>query len=330
MASEVVASQEPGNTKLALDVQCVKGKTLKARRFQLTLNQIDKWDELKLWLEHYKSLNYGIACQEVAPTTGHIHIHCFIQFSNTIAMNLSKLCGAHIEPCRGSTKSNIDYIQKDGDIIWEVGEAPHQGTQYTVADLKKANIDELPWQMYNTATRVQQATANKIHKENRYIKTPDVQWHFGGTGSGKSYYAKNNDYRSITYDGSKYEDWEDDRKIQFEEFRGNVPWSDLLKITDKYHNTDKLRILYGHKYIDFDAIYIASSKPPWEVYPNREKNDDIKQLMRRLKWIVYEHRQYDGEFEYRLWRYNLEDDEPCIIQEWEPWVVECTIPNYDI
>ena len=52
--------------------------------------------------------------------------------------------------------------------------------------------------------------------------------------------------------------------------------------------------------------------------------------MRRMKWVVYEHRWYDGEFEYRLWRYNLEDDEPIVIQDWEPWIVECTIPNYDI
>lgn len=304
---------------------------MSAKNWQITLNQVDKWEDLKAYLMSRKMLNYAVACHEIAPSTGHEHIHCYCQFSSCAILAKSKTQGAHIEKCKGTPQQNVEYIKKDGDVIWEYGSIRMTGNP-TAREIKKMTedqLEDLAWNQYIGAKKIRAEHDIQMHKENPYIKTPDVQWHFGGTGSGKSYYAKNNNYTSITYDGSKYEDWEDARKIQFEEFRGNIPWSELLKITDKYHNTDKLRILYGHKYIDFDAIYIASSKPPWEVYPNREKNDDIKQLMRRMKWVVYEHRWYDGEFEYRLWRYNLEDDEPCVIQDWEPWIVECTIPNYD-
>lgn len=291
MASEVLASQEPGNTKLALDVSIVKGKTLKARRFQLTLNQVDKWDELKLWLEHYKSLNYGIACQEVAPTTGHVHIHCFVQFSNTIAMNLSKLCGAHIEPCRGSTKSNIDYIQKDGDIIWEVGEAPHQGTQYTVGDLKNAKIDELPWQMYNTATRVQQATANKV-KVGQWRKKVHTYYLYGASDVHKS------DLAEALVEHFGYDEFEDVKHIKdfwhgiatatgaaiYDDFRHkHMDPSEFINFTDyRLHNMNMKNGSIKNRY----SLIIITTIQDWDTLYAGAKEEDREQFRKRC--IPYE------------------------------------------
>lgn len=70
-------------------------------------------------MQHYKSLSYAIACLELAPSTGHQHIHIYIHFNNAIKLDPTKLLGAHLEVCKGSPKQNIDYIKKDGNIIWE-------------------------------------------------------------------------------------------------------------------------------------------------------------------------------------------------------------------
>ena len=51
--------------------------------------------------------------------------------------------GAHIEICRGSPKQNIAYVKKNGNIVYEYGEEPHQG-QLTVGDLKNMTRDEVP------------------------------------------------------------------------------------------------------------------------------------------------------------------------------------------
>ena len=99
----------------------------KARRFQLTLNQIEKWPELLEYLKSLKTLGYLLACKEIAPETGHEHIHCYVQFESPITLSLKKTQGAHIESCIGTPQANIDYIKKDGNIICELGNFKKQG-----------------------------------------------------------------------------------------------------------------------------------------------------------------------------------------------------------
>lgn len=123
------ASEPTGNTK--------------ARRFQLTLNQVSRWEELKSYLMSYKSFRYIVASHEIAPETGHEHIHVYVCYDNTLKMNLKKTCGAHIEVCRGNHQQNVDYIKKDGDVILEEGDPPHQGKKLTASDLRNMSVNEV-------------------------------------------------------------------------------------------------------------------------------------------------------------------------------------------
>ena len=68
--------------------------------------------------------------------------------------------------------------------------------------------------------------------------------------------------------------------------RGQIPFTELLKITDDYHNYYKVNIKGGFKYVDVDEVYITSPKTPNECYPNQTKNDSIEQLTRRIDKIV--------------------------------------------
>ena len=116
MTAEVMTAQATGNTNTSA--------CLKARSFQLTLNEVDKYNNVLNYLNSLKSVDYIISCREIAPTTGHKHIHIYIHCKTTLRLSLKKCCGAHVEICRGSPKQNIDYIRKDGQIIDEIGDEP--------------------------------------------------------------------------------------------------------------------------------------------------------------------------------------------------------------
>ena len=80
-------------------------KFYKGRNFQLTLNEPEKWNDLRLYVTGLSAMQYIIACKEKAPSTGHEHIHCYVQFKNPTKLVVSKLQGAHVEKCKGSLSS---------------------------------------------------------------------------------------------------------------------------------------------------------------------------------------------------------------------------------
>ena len=128
-----MTSIAPGNTK--------PGAALKARAYQFTLNQPEVYDKLKDILTGLKTMDYLISCREIAPSTGHVHMHVYAHVSQQYRLSQKiRDLGVHIEICRGSPKQNIAYIRKEGDIIDEIGEEPHQGAR-TVKDLKETSID---------------------------------------------------------------------------------------------------------------------------------------------------------------------------------------------
>lgn len=281
---------------------------------------------------------YTIWCSDTTKD-GKLHYHQFVYLKNAktfSAMKKLQDTTTHIEV---GSNDYINYITQNKNgrkfDICEHGEPPHQGKTLTGEQVKKMTPGEIAYHdplHIGAYLKAKSVMEMEEAEKNVYLKSPDVQWHFGSTHSGKSYGAQNSGFKELICDGQKYEDWGSARKLHIEEERGIIPWSDMLKITDRIHNYNKLRILYGHKIIDLDAIWISVSKSPWDTYQKRDENDDIKQLMRRLKWVAYEHMWIEetNEYYYRTWRYGLEDDEPCIIEDWKPYIVERTIPDYDL
>lgn len=154
-----------------------KKTSKKARSFQLTLNEVELWDDLLGYLKGLKSLNYCIACQEKAPTTGHKHIHVYCQFVSPIALSMKKLAGAHIEACHGSPEQNIEYIKKSkdpekrGDIIFEYG-SPRLCYVPSIKEAKtmdKDCLEGLNLNYYNIVNKIQ-TEQNKYIDPNQYYK----------------------------------------------------------------------------------------------------------------------------------------------------------------
>lgn len=96
MATVEMATDASGNTSTS-----ARG-VAKARNWQLTQNKVERYDETVEYLKGLKSLNYLISCKEIAPTTGHEHIHIYCQFNKPIKLSVNKCQGAHIEACKGT------------------------------------------------------------------------------------------------------------------------------------------------------------------------------------------------------------------------------------
>lgn len=53
-------------------IYSIMSNRVRARRFQLTINEVEKYEELKSYLKSFNSFRYIISCKETAPETGHV------------------------------------------------------------------------------------------------------------------------------------------------------------------------------------------------------------------------------------------------------------------
>lgn len=286
MTTEVTTTEVPGNTTTGTP-------TFQARAFQFTLNEICFYDDFIEQLRKLKTCDYCISCQEVAPTTGHEHIHIYAHFSKPYKLSKKLLqYGAHVEKCKGSPKQNINYIRKDGNVLDEWGEVPHQGAR-SVAELRELSIDEVQPQYYRIkkeidedAIRVEQFDNMLNEIRNDSLKAPEIIYLSGDTGNGKTYnalkmaterYANedismlqiNNNFCTFTRKYAKC--------LIIPEFRpSQMHASEFLQLTDKYGYDANVK--GGFVHIRPEMIIICSILPPTEIYQG-EKN---KQFLRRI------------------------------------------------
>lgn len=96
------------------------------RKWQLTENNptYTKREAVERLASIAKTI-YCLGCSEIGES-GTSHVHAFVVFKNAIELgSLKKVFPrAHFEVCRGSSKSNVDYIKKADPEPFEVGELP--------------------------------------------------------------------------------------------------------------------------------------------------------------------------------------------------------------
>lgn len=262
---------------------------LNARAFQFTLNEINKYEALKTIITNLKSNDYFISCLEQAPTTGHEHIHIYAHFTTPYKISKRILdIGAHIEVCKGSPKQNIEYIRKDGNIIDEIGEAPHQGTIYTVKDLKEANIEDIPAHLYNIKKSID---STKPLKTSEWMKTVKVYYISGPSGIGKSTKAydlliENNieEFDEINYENGFYIGATGKAKACiFDDFRDSrMKPDEFIRFIDYRRHT--MNIKGGQLINNYELIIITSIKSLDEIYRN-VKEEQREQWIRRIEHI---------------------------------------------
>lgn len=262
----------------------------KARAWQITLNQVVHYDEIKNYICNLKSMRYFLSAKELAPSTGHEHIHIYCNFTNAIKLSHKKTFNAHLEMCRGTPQQNIKYIKKDGDILDEIGEPPVQGG-YRVKDLKEMDSpDELPAILHNTWKRIHNEP--KKVKVSEWHKEIEVVYITGPSGIGKSLKAKEimtekgiEEFEEIKFDKSGFFHGIIDGKgcAVYDDFRdSDMKANEFINLID--YNVHNLNIKGGSIKNNYNLLIITSIKHPEELYLNMPEEARI-QWMRRIKVI---------------------------------------------
>lgn len=289
MTPEVVTPEVPGNTKAGTT------GAIKARAFQFTLNQVGKYYELLEDLTNLKTMDYLISCEEEAPTTGHKHIHIYAHFRDKYRLSKKIMShGAHIEICKGSPKQNIEYIRKDGKILDEIGEVPHQGAR-TVKELKEIdNPDELNWNEYNTWKKLKSEEANEIKITDWYKPDIKVTYIWGDSGVGKSKYAKDkcieegiDTVNVVKHNGDFWIGVGNAKCAIYDDFRpSDMKPSEFINFID--YNKHTLNIKGGSRQNEYTRIFITSVIDPQYMYSGMVSDEPRKQWMRRMEIIHLE------------------------------------------
>lgn len=248
------------------------------------------------WNEEYpkelpKNATYLCTCEDTTKE-GKWHGHAFVYFKNPVTMKaIKKLFGneAHVEkPLKNS--DCINYVlnkEKRKFNFQEFGKKPMDNGIHRMEEVLELNsVTEVMEKMPDTYVRFKNGIKDIMNlkkSKNRYFKAPKVYWTYGPTGTGKTRPAFEAGAVNVTYDNGFFSDWGDARIISIEEMRGQIPYSELLKLLDGYHNYYSVNIKGGSKFIDLDEIYITSPLHPEECYPRQNcKKDSIEQLLRRI------------------------------------------------
>lgn len=257
--------------------------------FLLTLNQVDKFVELKNYLKTLHSFQYAIAGKEKAPTTGHIHIHIFIQFSKPIRLSIKKLNGCHVDKCFGSTEQNVVYVKKGGDIIWEEGELRNKGF-LTIAQIKNMSEKEregLPAIYYNIAEKLLAKDSCNLRPSDSF-KTVKVYYISGRSGIGKTRYAHyligNETYNVVKFVNGFWMGFSNQSRIAlYDDWRDtHMDASEFLHFID--YNKQVMNVKGGFMLNNYTVIIITSILRLKDIYQDASL-EDREQWTRRVEEI---------------------------------------------
>lgn len=271
-----------------------KTNTKSAKGFQLTINAIDTAGDVLNYLRGLHP-NYLLAGREKAPTTGHVHMHVYVQFQNNRRLSLKKLLGAHVEKCLGSPEQNIKYIKKpDTEIIAEEG-APRLNYVPSIKEAQEMDSEKLGGlnlNFYNIAKKIE-AEKKKYISPEEYYKTMEVFWIWGESGAGKTRWAIGDmkkagvtRFNEVKYDGSFWHGvTEDCECCLYDDFRDNhMKPTELINFID--YNRHIMNVKGGSVRNNYTRIYITSLQSPESIY-SKTPEESKKQWLRRIKEIIH-------------------------------------------
>lgn len=287
---------------------------------------------ISLWENSGKDRKAGIAVCVTLDGCYHCHIACYGN-TTTLKKVSDVLYQSHIEPQLGGKEQLKAYILKEGkysekgeQILYSKGLEvieEKQGSRSDLDEIEKLLEDGYtPEQIFDESFRYRKyekmIKAHYLHK--RIKDTPLVkdmwnEYHFGSSGSGKTYtYIRLsnqykideiylcNDYANSSSSGGGFDFYSNNpaKIIVLDEFRGNIPFSNLLSMLDVYSRNQQ-HARYQNVYNLWLSVIICSIYPPEEVYKfmvddAQRSVDSIKQLIRRLNIIVYHWKDREGHY----------------------------------
>lgn len=259
-----------------------------------------------------KKVRYMLYAPEVCPTSNRKHWQGYVYFKDKQslknAQKIIKCPKQHLEPEQAdSVEAQIGYIvgpyEKEDKVKpynpdhKEYGVKPEQGKRSDLNMIKddllngETNMDMIiqdnPILYHQYGRTLEKIEDLKMSREFRKEMTT-AEWICGPTGVGKSHYAFK-DFSPDTHyvlpnDNGWWDQYKQQDTVIINDFRGHIPYNELLQMIDKWPYNVKRR---GRPPLPFTSkhVIITSSLCPEEVYKNRDKEDAIEQLLRRVKVI---------------------------------------------
>ena len=279
----------------------------------------------------------------------HAHMACY---GNTTTLhNVAKiLYDSHTEPQVGRKEQLKAYILKEGKyeeknekILYSEGLdciQDNQGKRTDLDEIEEMLNDGLtPRQIFQQSIRYQKydrmiytAFLNKRIKDTPLVKEMHNEFHFGKSGTGKTHvyiqkceeFSEEEVYLCNDYSNGGFDFYSENpaKVIVLDEFRGGIPYSQLLSMLDVYSRVQQ-HCRYKNTYALWTQVLICTVLAPEEVYhnmvDNNKNSDTFEQMMRRLDVIVY-HYKWKGEyktFELLPSEYNGKDDMIDRAMKWQ-------------
>jgi len=244
---------------------------------------------------HKDWMSYLIYGRETCPTTQRKHWQCHFITKRKMQLKavIKKQYPHHIEISKDPDASRT-YCQKEGD--WkEAGEWSGQGQrndlQPIVAQVMsgEVNIDDLLLSapmIYHQYGRTLEKVADLRLKKQKRDFVPSCHWLYGPTGVGKTRSVVSEEKSLYFFPYEKngwWDNYEGQEAILFDDFRGQLPLNEILRICDRYDYSVPRR---GRAPVPLMAkrIYFTSCKRPEDVF---KENESIDQLLRRLAEVKF-------------------------------------------
>lgn len=278
-----------------------------------------------LQFKDWPGVSYFVSGLEKCPETGRMHQQYYVEFKSpklfsTIKKKFPKL---HFEARKGTAKDASNYCKKGEQSHAEWEEFKEKGPNWGLnADFiehgtmsqqgKRGDLKALCDLVRTGAKTLDDILCEDpmaIHQYGRTLKLCEdyyfrsvkrtemttCTWYVGPTGAGKSHkaYTEHPDAYDYPYD----DDWCDGYRAQdtmiINDFRGQIPYSKLLRYIDKWPMTVRVRNSQPRPFVS-KHIVITSCKTPEQCYFNLASCDSIDQLLRRVTVVNLKKRKRSG------------------------------------
>lgn len=256
------------------------------------------------------------------------HIHMVLE--DRVAMRFSAIkrsyaAGAHFEATKGRKTDTEDYIYKrrkyaeKGEVVLCVVTAGTiLGAQGKRSDLETISIlleeGKNPQEIMDTAFAFRRFSKEikEAYFRKRWLEVPpirDVRVHtlVGDSGTGKTQtyaelceeYGEDNVCMVSDYANGGFDHYAGERILFLDEYRGQLPYSTFLTLTDRYKT--QLHARYTNIWTLWSEVYISSIYPPEALYDamvaeGRRAIDTRVQMYRRITDITYCYKDVFGEY----------------------------------
>lgn len=267
-----------------------------------TLHDPTELEVGKLIADH-DGISYIVWQEETCPDTGRIHLQGYVQFQEKARLAKAKkiLLGdknhrVHMESAKGTPDENKTYCTKEGGRNvneWGVMKRTTRDLGQIASAIAsgemtiKQVIEENP-ALYVQHHKGLEALATNAMPDRDRDTAPDVFWYYGSTGTGKTRKVYDDNPDVYTWSGvwPWFHGYEGQTTVLFDDFRGGIPFHQLLRLTDRYPMTVETK--GGFKKWRATKIYFTSALRPENCYDSEKfhADDHIAQLMRRLNGNV--------------------------------------------